>query len=122
VILSGDVHYSFAYDIKLRHSKSSPDIFQITCSGFKNEFPNRLLRICDFMDRLLYSPHSPLNWFTKRKNLLISKRNPSVANSEKLINKSAIGELRLDANGKPEKVSILTAEGQSIEFLSKLKK
>lgn len=122
VILSGDVHYSFAYDIKLRHSKSSPDIYQITCSGFKNEFPNRLLRACDFMDRLLYSPHSPLNWFTKRKNLLVSKRNPSVGNRDKLINKSAIGELRLDKNGKPEKVSILTAEGQSIEFLSKVKK
>ncbi|MCG6451066.1 alkaline phosphatase family protein, partial [Vibrio parahaemolyticus] len=33
VILSGDVHYSFAYDIQLRSRKSSPNIFQITCSG-----------------------------------------------------------------------------------------
>ncbi|MEF1291852.1 alkaline phosphatase D family protein, partial [Vibrio sp. M260118] len=39
VILSGDVHYSFAYDIKLRFRRSSPNIFQITCSGFKNQFP-----------------------------------------------------------------------------------
>ena len=29
VILSGDVHYSFAYDIKLRFRKSSPNIYQI---------------------------------------------------------------------------------------------
>ncbi|MDD9194993.1 alkaline phosphatase family protein [Aliivibrio sp. S3MY1] len=119
VILSGDVHYSFAYDIKLRHSKSSPDIYQITCSGFKNEFPNKLLRVCDFMDRVLYSPHSPLNWFTKRKNLLVTKRDPSVANNDKLINKSSIGELRLDEKGKPEQISILTAEGESISFLPK---
>lgn len=119
VILSGDVHYSFAYDIKLRHSKSSPDIYQITCSGFKNEFPNALLRCCDFMDRVLYSPHSPLNWFTKRKNLLVTKRDPSVTNNDKLINKSSIGELRLDEKGKPEQISILTAEGQSISFLPK---
>ncbi|WP_375320759.1 alkaline phosphatase D family protein [Aliivibrio logei] len=117
VILSGDVHYSFAYDIKLRHSKSSPEIYQITCSGFKNEFPNALLRFCDFMDRVLYSPHSPLNWFTKRKNLLVTKRDPSVINNDKLINKSSIGELRLDEKGKPEQISILTAEGESISFL-----
>lgn len=119
VILSGDVHYSFAYDIKLRHSKSSPDIYQITCSGFKNEFPNNLLRVCDFMDRALYSPHSPLNWFTKRKSLLITKRNTSLSNQHKLINKSAIGELRLDEKGKPLQISILTADGQSVSFLSK---
>ena len=119
VILSGDVHYSFAYDIKLRHSKSSPDIYQITCSGFKNEFPNTLLRFCDFMDRVLYSPHSPLNWFTKRKNLVVIKRDPSVTNNDKLINKSSIGELRLDDKGKPVQISILTAEGESISFLPK---
>jgi len=119
VILSGDVHYSFAYDIKLRHSKSSPDIYQITCSGFKNEFPNKILRCCDFMDRLLYSPHSPLNWFTKRKRLRVTKRNTDDLTSQhKLINKSAIGELRLDEQGKPTQVSILTAEGDVISFLA----
>ncbi|MUI54510.1 alkaline phosphatase family protein [Aliivibrio fischeri] len=119
VILSGDVHYSFAYDINVRHSKSSPDIYQITCSGFKNEFPNALLRFCDFMDRILYSPHSPLNWFTKRKNLLVSKRDPSTSNQHKLINQSAIGELKLDDKGKPTQISILTADGKSISFLPK---
>ncbi len=66
VILSGDVHYSFAYDIKLRFRRNSPNIYQITCSGIKNQFPAQLLTACDAMDRLLYSPRSPLNFFTKR--------------------------------------------------------
>ncbi|MCV5244210.1 hypothetical protein OFC58_26805, partial [Escherichia coli] len=47
VILSGDVHYSFAYDIKLRYRKNSPNIYQITCSGIKNQFPTQLLNMCD---------------------------------------------------------------------------
>ena len=77
---------------------------------------------CDFMDRALYSPHSPLNWFTKRKRLLISKRNPDTfqqhsSNQHKLVNQRAIGELRLDASGKPTQISILTAEGKRIAFL-----
>ena len=46
-VLSGDVHYSFAYDIRLRSRTSSPDIWQITCSGFKNEFPEKLIRLFD---------------------------------------------------------------------------
>jgi hypothetical protein len=116
VILSGDVHYSFAYDIKMRFRRSSPNIYQITCSGIKNEFPNQLLRFCDAMDRALYSPHSPLNWFTKRKRLKISKRDPDIAGRHRLINRSAIGELRLDAEGKPCDISILTAEGERITF------
>lgn len=41
VILSGDVHYSFVYDIKLRFRKSSPNIYQITCSGLK------IIFLCD---------------------------------------------------------------------------
>ncbi|PSW19855.1 alkaline phosphatase family protein [Photobacterium sanctipauli] len=116
VILSGDVHYSFAYDIKLRYSKSSPNIYQITSSGIKNEFPNALLRVCDFMDRMLYSPRSPLNFFTKRKRLKIYKRDPDTKGSHRLINRSAIGEVRLDEQGKPVDIAILTAEGEQVSF------
>lgn len=116
VILSGDVHYSFAYDIKLRFRRSSPNIFQITSSGIKNEFPNRLLRFCDLMDRLLYSPRSPLNWLTKRKRLKIYKRDPDTQGHHRLVNRSAIGELRLDAEGKPIDIAILTAEGERVSF------
>ncbi|CAH0539619.1 hypothetical protein VMF7928_02294 [Vibrio marisflavi CECT 7928] len=116
VILSGDVHYSFAYDIKLRHSKSSPNIFQITCSGLKNQFPEPLLKVCDTLDRLLYSPYSFLNLFTKRKRLLIKKRDPDTAGFRRLINQSAIGELKLDEKGKPVSVQLLTGEGKTVRF------
>ncbi|MGR5205285.1 alkaline phosphatase D family protein [Vibrio sp. PNB23_22_6] len=116
VILSGDVHYSFAYDIKLRYRKNSPNIYQITCSGIKNQFPAPLLSFCDTMDRLLYSPRSPLNWFTKRKRLKIFKRASSNHNFYRLVNQSAIGELRLDKSGKPSQISILTSDGQEVHF------
>ncbi|WP_299017923.1 alkaline phosphatase family protein [uncultured Photobacterium sp.] len=116
VILSGDVHYSFAYDVKLRFRRSSPNIYQITSSGIKNEFPNALLRVCDFMDRALYSPHSPLNWFTKRKRMKIKKRDPDTPGSHRLVNRSAIGELRLDSNGRPTDIAILTADGKRVVF------
>ncbi|KLV05108.1 isoleucyl-tRNA synthetase [Photobacterium aquae] len=116
VILSGDVHYSFAYDVKLRVRKCKPNIFQITSSGIKNEFPNGLLRVCDFMDRILYSPRSPLNWLTKRKRLKILKRDPDLLNNHRLVNRSAIGEVRLDPDGRPMEIAILTAEGDRVSF------
>ncbi|ROV58987.1 alkaline phosphatase family protein [Vibrio ponticus] len=116
VILSGDVHYSFAYDIKLRFRKSSPNIYQITCSGFKNQFPEPLLGICDRIDRAIYSPRSPLNYLTKRKRLKVFKRDPDIPGSRRLVNSSAIGELKLDSHGKPCEISILTGEGESVHF------
>jgi len=116
VILSGDVHYSFAYDAKLRHSKNSPNIYQITCSGIKNQFPDRLLKICDALDTVLYSPRSPLNWFTKRKSLKITKRHPDTQEFYRLVNQSAIGELRLDDAGKPKEICLLTSKGEKVNF------
>ncbi|EEX92634.1 hypothetical protein VIOR3934_04654 [Vibrio orientalis CIP 102891 = ATCC 33934] len=116
VILSGDVHYSFAYDIKLRFRRSSPNIYQITCSGFKNQFPEPLLAGCDHADRLLYSPRSPLNFLTKRKRLKIKKRDPNTSGRRRLVNTSAIGELKLDSHGKPQRISILTGEGVEWDF------
>src|SRR5690606_39345065 len=49
VILSGDVHYSFVYDVRLRAHEDHPRIWQITSSGIKSQFPRRLL---DWLDRL----------------------------------------------------------------------
>ncbi len=117
VILSGDVHYSFAYDIKLRFRKCSPNIHQITCSGIKAQFPEPLLNFCDYADRLLYSPRSLLNYFTKRKRLMIKKRAPNIKGSRRLVNTTAIAEVRLDPKGKPKRISVLTGEGNEIEFL-----
>ncbi len=119
VILSGDVHYSFAYDIRLRFRKSSPHIYQFTCSGFTSQFPEPLLSVCDAMDRLLYTPRSPLNWLTKRKRLKIQKRAPATKGSKRLVNASAYGEIKLDAEGKPEQVQIVTGDGQVIPFIAK---
>ncbi|MGO1297697.1 MAG: alkaline phosphatase family protein [Vibrio sp.] len=116
VILSGDVHYSFAYDIKLRSRNSSPNIFQITCSGFKNQFPEPLLTLCDYADAILYSPHSPLNKLTKRKRLEIRKRHPSGKTFRHLYNHTAVGVLKLADSGKPNYVGIVTSEGVHIEY------
>ncbi|MCK8071444.1 alkaline phosphatase family protein [Vibrio sp. 1CM23M] len=116
VVLSGDVHYSFAYDIKLRYRRNSPNIYQITCSGIKNQFPAPLLKFCDVWDRLLYSPRSVLNYFTKRKRLKIEKRSPDNQTFYRLSNRSAIGELRLDVDGKPQSITTLSGDGKVTRF------
>ncbi|CDT83558.1 hypothetical protein [Vibrio coralliirubri] len=116
VVLSGDVHYSFAYDIKLRYRRNSPNIYQITCSGIKNQFPAPLLKFCDVWDRLLYSPRSVLNYFTKRKRLKIEKRSPDNQTFYSLSNRSAIGELRLDTDGKPQSITTLSGDGKVTRF------
>ncbi|MFA0553424.1 alkaline phosphatase family protein [Vibrio lentus] len=116
VVLSGDVHYSFAYDIKLRYRRNSPNIYQITCSGIKNQFPAPLLKFCDVCDRLLYSPRSVLNYFTKRKRLRIEKRSPDNQTFYRLSNRSAIGELKLDSDGKPQAITTLSGDGKVTRF------
>ncbi len=116
VILSGDVHYSFAYDIKLRFRKAKPTIYQITCSGIKNTFPQTLLAVCEWADKYLYSPNSPLNWLTKRKRLQIHKRHPDRTDKH-LVNHSALGEVKLDRDGKPTEIAIRLSSGDVIEFL-----
>jgi hypothetical protein len=85
VILSGDVHYSFAYDIRILFRHTSPHIYQITCSGIKNHFPERLLPCFDKLNGWLYGYFSPLNLFTKRKPMLIRGR-PNGHSSQRLVN------------------------------------
>ncbi|PSJ41397.1 hypothetical protein C7H85_18135 [Zobellella endophytica] len=112
VILSGDVHYSFMYDIRLRHQKGEPHIWQITSSGIKNEFPARLLDVLDRLNRWLYSPRSPLNWFTRRRRLEITPHPPADASrGERLLNKAGIGHVRFNEEGEPVLVQQITAEG-----------
>lgn len=118
VILSGDVHYSFAYDVKLKYRDNSPDIWQITCSGFKNEFPHRLLRWFDLLNRLLYANHSPLNWLTKRRRMRIIPRQPDYHQSRQLFNESSVGRVRLDAQGRPKEIGVLPASGGEVLFHS----
>ena len=119
VVLSGDVHYSFVYDVEVRYSDRVPHIWQITSSGIKNEFPTRLLDWLDRLNRWLYSPRSPLNWFTKRRALALSPRLPDQRRSgERLWNGSGVGQVWLDARGRPERIEQHNADGSaSTRFL-----
>lgn len=110
VILSGDVHYSFAYDIRIRFRKGGPKIYQITCSGIKNQFPEKLLPILDRINGWLYGHFSPLNFFTKRKRMSIRGRRPNGARSQRLFNKSGIGMVSFAPNGAPTKIAVLHAD------------
>ena len=116
VILSGDVHYSFTYDIKIRFRKNSPDIWQVTCSGFKNEFPHGLLSVFDRLNRWLYGSRSPLNWFTKRRRMQIRSRIPEGLPHNRVVNSSGVGLLRLNDVGEPSEITVLKAEGGEVSF------
>lgn len=117
IILSGDVHYSFVYDLRLRFTKQSPTIHQITASGFKNQFPVKLIRILDKLNRLFYGHKSPLNWFTKRRKMKISTRYPNRKDkSLSLLSKSAVGVLELPADRKRPVARLLTHDHQDVEF------
>ena len=120
VILSGDVHYSFVYDVEVRESDRPQHVWQITSSGIKNEFPRRLLDWLDRLNRWLYSPRSPLNWFTKRRDLALSPRMPDQRRSgERLWNGAGIGQVWLDAHGRPRRIVQHNADGRpSTEFLA----
>lgn len=112
VVLSGDVHYSFMYDIQIRHRDHGPDVWQITSSGIKNEFPPQLLNWLDRANRWLYARHSPLNWLTKRRHLEIRNRLPDRRHAgERLWNGSGIGQVILDAQGRPRDVMQHDARG-----------
>ena len=119
IILSGDVHYSFAYDIRLRSRRSSPDIWQITCSGIKNEFPEKLIRWFDRLNTALYGFSSPLNWFTKRRRMRLRSRRLSSNIKQRLNLGNAIGYLELSADCKPEKISAWMSDGKEVDFIRK---
>ncbi|MCB8888347.1 alkaline phosphatase family protein [Vreelandella malpeensis] len=117
VILSGDVHYSFAYDIVVRRQTRPPHLWQITSSGIKNTFPARLLDVFDRLNRWLYAPWSPLNGFTKRRKLAVVPRDPSRARAgERLVNASGIGLVSLDEQGRPQDIRQLDARGGEVSF------
>ncbi|MFK7859459.1 MAG: alkaline phosphatase family protein [Granulosicoccus sp.] len=102
VLLSGDVHYSFAYDVRLRYQTETPAIWQITSSGIKNEFPVLLIEWLDRLNRWLFAPWSPLNLLTQRSSFRIWPRLPAGRSAgERLWNHSGIGDVRLDSDGRP---------------------
>ncbi|SFE31993.1 hypothetical protein SAMN05216372_11558 [Pseudomonas straminea] len=112
VVLSGDVHYSFFYEVKVRHRLRGPTIWQITSSGVKNEFPRRLLNIFDRLNRWLYAPWSPLNWLTKRRRMQVFPHIPKHSRSgERLWNSAGLGQVFFNAKGQPSRVFQLNADG-----------
>ncbi len=117
VVLSGDVHYSFVYDVELRGRIRGPDIWQICSSGVRNAFPPRLLEILDRANRWLYSPRSPLNWLTRRRHMRVIPRKPEgTAPGRRLLNGSGIGLVELDAEGVPWRIRELLADGTVVPF------
>lgn len=112
VVLSGDVHYSFVYEVLIRHRKAGPRIWQITSSGIKNEFPPSLLEWFDRLNRWLYSPRSPLNWLTKRRLMRIVPHVPEHAEmGERLWNSAGIGQVFFNEQGQPQDIFQLNADG-----------
>ncbi|WP_136067918.1 metallophosphoesterase family protein [Modicisalibacter radicis] len=116
-ILSGDVHYSFVYRVRIRARQRGPDIWQITSSGIKNTFPDTLLDWFDRLNRWLYAPWSPLNWFTKRRRMRVQPLTPDRAKAgERLWNGAGIGHVRFDAEGRPSEMSQLGSDGRDTRF------
>ncbi|MFC6296273.1 alkaline phosphatase family protein [Pseudomonas sp. CCM 7893] len=112
VILSGDVHYSFVYEVLIRHRNAGPKIWQITSSGIKNEFPRRLLDWFDRLNRWLYSPRSPLNWLTRRRPMQVVPHIPEHARAgERLWNSAGVGQVFFNEQGQPEAIYQHNADG-----------
>ncbi len=129
VILSGDVHYSFVYDIELRFHHHSPHIWQITSSGIKNQFPQPLIGLFDRMNRWFYGPYSPLNFFTKRRAMRIKGRKLLLTTDDEIVvsklklghqrlqPKSGLGYIELKDDGSPSYIADLHADGSKTIFV-----
>jgi len=117
IVLSGDVHYSFVYDVELRGRIRGPDIWQICSSGLRNAFPPRLLDVLDRANRWLYAPRSPLNWFTRRRHMRVVPRKPEgTPHGRRLLNGSGIGLVEIDAEGVPWRIRELLTDGRCVTF------
>ncbi|TDF35689.1 alkaline phosphatase family protein [Alteromonadaceae bacterium M269] len=117
VILSGDVHYSFVYDVTLRFRHNSPKIVQVTSSGIKNEFPDKLLSWLDRLNQILYARRSPLNWFTQRRRMSIRVRRPNKSKTSTLSNGSGIGYIRFTHNEDVVETKTLSSSGKDVDYL-----
>ena len=115
IILSGDVHYSFVYEIKIRFKKHGPQILQVTTSGIKNNFPSKLLRCFDGLNRILFSSASPLNLFTQRRRMSVKWRKPEASCPKVLYNQSGIGQLLLDKEFDKTRALVISQE-KTAEF------
>lgn len=125
VILSGDVHYSYVYDVELRQKRLNrgrepdhgPNIWQICSSGIKNTWPDRLIATLDHANRWAFAPRSPLNWFTKRRGMRIVPRKPlGTPHGRRILNASGIGLVELNEDGAPVRIQHVLPDGTSVLF------
>jgi hypothetical protein len=116
VVLSGDVHYSFCFSARQRFDDDSTLIWQLTSSGLKNEFPQRMINTFDRLERMLYFAASPVNIFTKRRRLEIEHKALQQTRKQILIAKSNIGLVEFDGQ-KLKHFKILIEEGVSKQFM-----
>ena len=121
-ILSGDVHYSFVYDVVLR-LKHGTRIWQITASGLKNAFPQKLLNRLSLSNHFLYHPLSPLNLFTKRRKLWVQPRRAKLSHSDdsfgdpqsvEALSRSGMGQVCFDEEGTPVKIAVFDKREQAV--------
>ncbi|NIM40441.1 MAG: alkaline phosphatase family protein [Hydrogenophaga sp.] len=128
VVLSGDVHYSFVYDVALRprgrrqsplaDPAPSPHIWQICSSGLRNTFPEGLLEKLDHLNRWLFSPRSPLNRFTRRRHMKVTPRKPEgTPHGRRLLNGAGIGLVHFDERGAPVRIRQLLSDGREVDFV-----
>lgn len=116
IILSGDVHYSFFYEVTHRFKRNDSRIFQITASGIKNQFPAGLLKVLERLNRYLYATYSPLNWFTKRRRMKVRVRKPEPYCKSSLVNRSGIGLITLTKDEQVVEAEVLTVDDKRILF------
>jgi hypothetical protein len=116
IVLSGDVHYSFCFKAKQRFREDSTEIWQLTSSGFKNEFPLAALNTFDRLERMLYFAASPFNIFTKRRKLEIEQKALQQRKKQILLCKSNIGLVEFE-HKKLKHFRVLTDHDQSSQFL-----
>ena len=116
VVLSGDVHYSFCFKVQQRFGDNDTEIWQLTSSGMKNEFPPKLLSIFDRLERLLYFAASPINIFTKRRRLEVKQKHLKRRQNQILYAKSNIGLVEFE-NHKLKSFRILVDEDDVERFL-----
>ena len=116
-VLSGDVHYSFVYDVALKGHEEGPHVWQVCSSGIRNTFPDKLLTTFDFLNRWLFSPRSPLNGFTRRRSMRITPRKSGHRHSgQRLLNAEGIGLIEFNDQGRPKSIQQLTSAPYSIAF------
>lgn len=116
VVLSGDVHYSFCFKVQQRFGDNDTEIWQLTSSGMKNEFPPKTLKVFDKLERLLYFAASPINIFTKRRRLEVQQQHLKQQQNQILYAKSNIGLVEFDQQ-KLKSFTILVDEDDIERFL-----